>query len=195
MPLVCAGRDRQGNPVVWARTGLLDPPGCTQIPIVFIVRHYVYMMTRIQQAMEEVAMRENRPITGLFWIEDNSFLRTKHVNWTLIERVRQCMRVAQDVYPELQLRSMMVKANFVFEVAWGIAKHFFDAGTRAKILFCGEGKVEEVLAEWIDPSQTPECYGGTLEVDPALMPTDNPVPKSLIRDILKFCAEEGLVDS
>lgn len=70
--------------------------------------------------------------------------------------------LAQDNYPEMLGKLFLVNTGMTFSTLWAVAKLMVDEKTRKKIKVLGS-KFEKDLHKYIDPSQLPLAYGGTID--------------------------------
>ncbi|POI20844.1 hypothetical protein CIB84_015408 [Bambusicola thoracicus] len=75
--------------------------------------------------------------------------------------IPQLLAMFEENYPESLKRLFIVKAPKIFPVAYNLVKHFLSEDTRKKVMVLGSDW-KEVLQKYIDPSQIPVEYGGTL---------------------------------
>ena len=64
------------------------------------------------------------------------------------------MKIAQDYFPELMLRTFIVNAGWLFTGIWTIAKAFLDKKTKKKVSIEGSG-FQKKLLDYIDADQLP----------------------------------------
>uniref|UniRef100_A0A8V0X6K2 SEC14 like lipid binding 2 n=1 Tax=Gallus gallus TaxID=9031 RepID=A0A8V0X6K2_CHICK len=74
---------------------------------------------------------------------------------------QKLLSMFEENYPESLKRLFIVKAPKIFPVAYNLVKHFLSEDTRKKVMVLGSNW-KEVLQKYIDPSQIPVEYGGTL---------------------------------
>lgn len=189
-PVGLLGLDRDGDPVLWERLGICDVGALARFPKDFIIKHEVYTMTRIQQAMEELMLRLNRPLIYFTAVEDLTGLGIQHLNMRALNNYQAAVRLCEDDYPEMVKRALVIHAPGIFARLWKLVQHFFDEGTREKIQIVGAKDTLTTLKQYIDPEWIPECYGGTLRVgtspwcEPVLPRPKRGVPAELVREIV-----------
>lgn len=193
-PTALLGRDLEGDPIYWNRLGLGNMAFLTQAPVDVLVRHEVYTITRIMQAMEEQSRRVGRPVTYMTVVVDLADVGTQHLNMSAIAKYKICVRVMEDNFPELVKRIIIVRAPRIASTLWNLAAHFFDEGTRAKIRFADSGRPFDTLTQYIDGKWVPEALGGSHRIgssafcEPIIPAPDGPPPPELMRDLAKSVA-------
>ena len=68
----------------------------------------------------------------------------------LLGIVQETARVAQDHYPGLAKRIIVIRAPKVFQMAWNIAKHFYDPRVHHKFVFAEQDEYLQVLSQYMD---------------------------------------------
>lgn len=187
-PVAVLGRDRDGDCVAWERLGRGHMPSAAATPVEFLVKHEVYTNVRVQQALDEQARFDGRPLMYYTVVEDLYGLGLQHMNWAGLQKYKACVRISEDYFPEIVKRIIIVRAPWIFTKIWAIVQHFFDAGTRDKIQIVNPSDTYKVLTKYIDKEWIPESLGGDLRVasDPdcaPLIPLAGPVPPDILNEI------------
>eukprot|EP00927_Polykrikos_kofoidii_P016434 TRINITY_DN17435_c0_g1_i2.p1 TRINITY_DN17435_c0_g1~~TRINITY_DN17435_c0_g1_i2.p1 ORF type:complete len:557 (+),score=81.52 TRINITY_DN17435_c0_g1_i2:88-1671(+) len=159
------GHDRDGDPVVWERPGLTSFWTLAKIPVEFLVKHEVYMITRIMQAMEERMHRDNRPIVGLTCVVDVGDLGLQDIHFPFFRKLSAVIKMAEANFPELLKKVLIIRTPWLFDKLFKIASPLICEGTQKKFLIAGvPGKegIAAFLKQHIDPKWIPECYGGDM---------------------------------
>lgn len=185
-PAAVLGRDREGDPVYWIRFGVVATDFLAKAPMEFLVRHEVYTITRILQALEEESRRQGRPVVYMTVVADLAQLGLRHCNFRAMAKYKTCVRVLEDHFPEMVKRIIVIRVPRVASRIWGVAKTFFDEGTKAKIQLVDDARKHEVLAQFIDDKWIPRALGGLNHVGghpycwPAIPEPDGPPPEELL---------------
>lgn len=76
-------------------------------------------------------------------------------------RYKVCVRTLEDNFPEIVKRIIAVRVPRLAYTLWNIASHFFDEGTKAKLIIADANNTMRSLSEFMDPQWVPEALGGT----------------------------------
>lgn len=82
--------------------------------------------------------------------------------WNLKSHMQNASRLATAHYPETLDHIFMIGAPSFFPTVWGWIKRWFDPITVSKIFILSRHDVTSTLEKYIDPSNIPVKYGGTL---------------------------------
>ena len=91
-----------------------------------------------------------RRMTQLTILVDLDGLSVRLIRPALLGIVQETARVAQDHYPGLAKRVIVIRAPKIFQMAWKIAKHFYDARVHHKFVFAEQDAYLDVLREYMD---------------------------------------------
>ena len=91
-----------------------------------------------------------RRMTQLTILVDLDGLSVRLLRPALLGIVKETARVAQDHYPGLAKRIIVIRAPKVFQVAWKIAKHFYDPHVHNKFIFAEQDDYLKILSEYMD---------------------------------------------
>lgn len=159
-PTAILGRDRDGDFIYWNRIGLGNCDFLAEAPVEFLVKHEVYSITRILQAMEEQSRRQGRPTMYMTVVVDCSGLGTQHLNWKALPKYKACVRCMEDNFPEMVKRIIVVRAPRIAFYLWKACQVFFDEGTRSKVQIADSDRTLSTLTQFIDEKWIPEALGG-----------------------------------
>lgn len=95
--------------------------------------------------------------------------------WNLKGHMQDASTLATAHYPETLDRIFIIGAPSFFPTVWNWIKRWFDPITVSKIFILGQSEVLPTLSRYVDTSNIPKAYGGTLDWEwgslPALEPT------------------------
>mmetsp|Transcript_34767 Transcript_34767/g.99857 ORF Transcript_34767/g.99857 Transcript_34767/m.99857 type:complete len:412 (-) Transcript_34767:361-1596(-) len=180
------GLDREGDCIAWECIGRSVIDQSPLVPDAFFLDHQVHTLVRMQQALDERTKLEGRPHMYFTVVADMHGLGVQHFIFSAFRQYNKCSRLSEDYFPELIKRIIIIRPPWIFPKVWRIARHFFDAGTRDKMIFL---KTPEGLREYVDSKWTPESLGGELRVcgnpdcSPVLPAGGSLAPQELIDDI------------
>eukprot|EP00928_Gymnodinium_smaydae_P030108 TRINITY_DN22468_c0_g1_i1.p1 TRINITY_DN22468_c0_g1~~TRINITY_DN22468_c0_g1_i1.p1 ORF type:complete len:491 (-),score=57.69 TRINITY_DN22468_c0_g1_i1:101-1528(-) len=188
-PCGLLGQDFDGDPVYWNRVGNSQVRELLRLPTEFFLRHESYTSTLLMLAMEELARQQGRQLAQLTVVVDLADLGLQHTHPAWARLMQRCVRVAEDYYPELVKRIILVRAPGIFPAIFRTASRFFDEGTKKKINIVGARNTFETLAEIMDKRWIPEALGGTnsMELDSwcaPCIPRGGAPPEDVIDDII-----------
>ncbi|KAL1882898.1 hypothetical protein Daus18300_000536 [Diaporthe australafricana] len=83
--------------------------------------------------------------------------------WNLKSHMQAASQLATAHYPETLDRIFVIGAPAFFSTVWAWVKRWFDPVTVSKIFILSHSEVLPVLTSFIDPSNIPRKYGGTLD--------------------------------
>jgi hypothetical protein len=160
-PTGLLGHDLEGDPIYWIRLGHCNLPNMVQMPEDFLVQHEVYSLARISQAFEEDSVRQRRPIYNMTVVLDVGEATRQLLNPSFGVKYRRCVRIAEDYYPEMIKRVVVVRAPGFAAIAWRTISRFFDEGTQAKFQFVDSRNTYDALVRIMDSKWIPEALGGS----------------------------------
>jgi len=184
------GRDRDGDCISWEGLGRSVFDSCHLLPDEFFLDHQVHSLVRMQQALDEQTKLDGRPHMQYTFVEDLHGLGLQHFKADAFRKYRKCARLGQDYFPETLKRVIIVRAPWIFPKMWNIFQHFFDEGTRNKIIILGDDEMHAGLRKYIDSKWIPKSLGGDLCLDGSpdcfsiLPPGRADVPQELVDEIL-----------
>ncbi|XP_042684732.1 SEC14-like protein 2 isoform X1 [Centrocercus urophasianus] len=156
------GYDREGSPVWYDIIGPLDPKG-----LLFSASKQDLLKNKfrdcelLRQECEKQSQKLGKKIEMVMMVYDCEGLGLKHLWKPAVEAYGELLAMFEENYPESLKRLFIVKAPKIFPVAYNLVKHFLSEDTRKKVMVLGSNW-KEVLQKYIDPSQIPVEYGGTL---------------------------------
>ncbi|KAL1916977.1 uncharacterized protein VTP21DRAFT_5174 [Calcarisporiella thermophila] len=83
---------------------------------------------------------------------------------SLLGFIKRISSIAQDYYPEMLGKLVIINAPLLFSSVWSMIKPFLDEVTVNKIVILG-GKYQQELLKDIDPENLPKFLGGNCECD------------------------------
>mmetsp|Transcript_9938 Transcript_9938/g.22337 ORF Transcript_9938/g.22337 Transcript_9938/m.22337 type:complete len:514 (-) Transcript_9938:89-1630(-) len=194
-PTAILGQDSDGDPIYWNRMGLAPPEVLSRVPAEFLIRHEVYTITRILQALEEHGRRLGRPVMYMTVVVDmNGLGMVRHLGYQAIQKYKACVRTMEDNFPEMVKRIIVVNVPSIAFTFWKVANSFFDEGTRDKVQFADQGSTADTLARFMDKRWIPEALGGSHRINgsaycyPAIPCPPGPPPEDLLCAIEHDCA-------
>ncbi|CAK0870744.1 unnamed protein product [Prorocentrum cordatum] len=190
-PTGLMGCDREGDAIYWNRAGASDIGSLLEVPMEFLYRHEVFTLTRIVQALEELSQRQGRPALYMTVVVDCSGLSFKHLSPAAALKYKQIVRLAEDYFPEMVKRVLIVRAPWFFNQGWSVVSRFFDEGTRNKFSVVKTAETCQALAKVMDPRWIPQELGGTCRLGAhrfcaPVIPEGGEAPRELLQAI---CAE------
>lgn len=196
-PIGLMGRDKEGDAIYWIRAGVVGMESMLDAPMEFLYRHEVFTLTRILQALEELSQRQmtsqppGRPAVYMTVVVDCSGISFKHFSPTVALKYKQIVRIAEDYYPEMVKRVLIVRAPWFFNQGWSVVSRFFDEGTRSKFTVVKTAQTREALAKVMDEHWIPQelggpCRLGTHRFCAPVIPDGGEAPRELVQ---KICAE------
>ena len=158
-PFTLLGLDKDGDPVLYERPACVSAKDIAALPRELLLRHEVYTLTRLQQALAE-SSGSGRPKQFLV-ILDAKGLSRDYLDASVLQTWHQCARIAQDNYPELLKRVFVVHASWAVSSLWAVGQHFLDPGTQAKVEIVRRAQTGAVLQQYMDARIVPAVLGGT----------------------------------
>lgn len=155
------GFDKEGRPVYYEQTGMLDIPLLTKLwtPEQMLSYHTHNTEYNRRVLFPAASVRAGKKIDQLCSIIDLNGLGRHHLTKTAYGFLSSVSKVDQLIYPEVLGRMVIINAGFVFSIAWAIIKPWLEERTKSKISITrGDGKEE--LLKYIDAEQLPRQFGG-----------------------------------
>ncbi|KAG5976070.1 hypothetical protein E4U56_002412 [Claviceps arundinis] len=100
--------------------------------------------------------------------------------WNLKSHMQSASQLATAHYPETLDMIFIIGAPFFFSTVWGWVRRWFDPITVSKIHVLGPHEVKSVLERYIDPSNIPKKYGGSLDHSFGQMPVADPAWEGVV---------------
>ncbi|KAK8785100.1 hypothetical protein V5799_008535 [Amblyomma americanum] len=159
--------DRDGSPVYYIPIGNGDFKGMLQcLSKEEMVMHVVYMLERLQHERESQSRKLGKHLdTSVMLFDWDNFSLKQVYSWQVVDYIRALVGLYENYYPETLKLALLVNTPSFFPVFWKLIKPFLSERTSRKVkIFSREGWLP-VLLEYVDPSQLPAHWGGTI-VDP-----------------------------
>ncbi|NWY76219.1 S14L2 protein, partial [Erithacus rubecula] len=156
------GYDREGSPVWYEIIGPMDAKG-----LLFsaskqdLIKNKFRDCELLRHECEQQTEKLGKKIEMVMMVYDCEGLGLKHLWKPAVDTYGEILSMFEENYPESLKRLFIVKAPKLFPVAYNLVKHFLSEDTRKKVVVLGSNW-KEVLQKYIDPSQIPVEYGGTL---------------------------------
>ncbi|NWV81227.1 S14L2 protein, partial [Dasyornis broadbenti] len=156
------GYDREGSPVWYEIIGPLDAKG-----LLFSASKQDLLKNKyrdcevLRHECDKQTEKLGKKIEMVMMVYDCEGLGLKHLWKPAVDTYGELLTMFEENYPESLKRLFIVKAPKLFPVAYNLVKHFLSEDTRKKVVVLGSNW-KEVLQKYIDPSQIPVEYGGTL---------------------------------
>ncbi|NXE96017.1 S14L2 protein, partial [Menura novaehollandiae] len=183
------GYDRDGSPVWYEIIGPLDAKG-----LLFSASKQDLLKNKfrdcevLRHECEQQTQKLGKKIEMVTMVYDCEGLGLKHLWKPAVDTYGELLSMFEENYPESLKRLFIVKAPKIFPVAYNLVKHFLSEDTRKKVVVLGSNW-KEVLQKYIDPTQIPVEYGGTLtdpDGDPKCSSKVGEVPTGFFRGAGRF---------
>eukprot|EP00271_Cylindrocystis_brebissonii_P007916 TRINITY_DN21835_c0_g1_i1.p1 TRINITY_DN21835_c0_g1~~TRINITY_DN21835_c0_g1_i1.p1 ORF type:complete len:783 (+),score=153.92 TRINITY_DN21835_c0_g1_i1:287-2350(+) len=159
------GVDREGRPVYIELVGSVDTAKVLKnTTIERYVRYHVREFERtFDVKFRACSVAAGAHIDQTTTIMDVAGLGFKNFTNDARSLLAQLSKVDSDYYPETLHRLFVINAGATFRTLWMSVKGMMDPKTAAKIQVLGSNR--DKLFEAVDPSQLPECIGGSCRCD------------------------------
>ncbi|GIJ88143.1 hypothetical protein Asppvi_007060 [Aspergillus pseudoviridinutans] len=124
----------------------------------------------------------SRPVSSSTHIVDISGVSLQQW-WSIRQYLQLGSTLATAHYPETLGRVFVVGAPAFFRSIWELISRWFDPGTRAKISILSSSEAKSVLLRYIDASDLPQEYGGSLEWKWKDQPSLDPAARVLVDEL------------
>lgn len=164
------GHAKDGSPVRVEPYGRLDMKG-----LMCSVRKSDLEKAKIQQCegtvrdWQEESKKRGYRVDGLTVVFDMAGVGTRMLWRPGLKMYLHLVKVLEDNYPEMMRRLLIINAPGIFPLLYKIARPLISEDMKQKIHVIGSD-YKEYLLRYIDASDLPACYGGTL-TDPDGDPT------------------------
>mmetsp|Transcript_41546 Transcript_41546/g.96714 ORF Transcript_41546/g.96714 Transcript_41546/m.96714 type:complete len:426 (+) Transcript_41546:33-1310(+) len=160
------GVDRDGDPVLFERIGILDAPGLASCNQEFILRHTMYT-AECMFASFELTRRKHLERGSSRGFQATVVLDMAGFNLSFADprALAMCKAVARleaDNYPEAIKRIIIVRAPWIFPAIFSVCRPFLDQGTMDKMNIVSESRTTEAILEHVPAEYVPKALGGTL---------------------------------
>ncbi|NXH55812.1 S14L2 protein, partial [Rhabdornis inornatus] len=156
------GYDREGSPVWYEIIGPMDAKG-----LLFsaskqdLIKNKFRDCELLRHECEQQSEKLGKKVEMVMMVYDCEGLGLKHLWKPAVDTYGEILSMFEENYPESLKCLFIVKAPKLFPVAYNLVKHFLSEDTRKKVVVLGSNW-KEVLQKYIDPTQIPVEYGGTL---------------------------------
>ncbi|NWI40275.1 S14L2 protein, partial [Picathartes gymnocephalus] len=156
------GYDREGSPVWYEIIGPLDAKG-----LLFsaskqdLIKNKFRDCELLRRECDQQSEKLGKKVEMVMMVYDCEGLGLKHLWKPAVDTYGEILSMFEENYPESLKRLFIVKAPKLFPVAYNLVKHFLSEDTRKKVVVLGSNW-KEVLQKYIDPTQIPVEFGGTL---------------------------------
>ncbi|NWY38033.1 S14L2 protein, partial [Sylvia atricapilla] len=156
------GYDREGSPVWYEIIGPLDAKG-----LLFsaskqdLIKNKFRDCEVLRRECDQQSEKLGKKVEMVMMVYDCEGLGLKHLWKPAVDTYGEILAMFEENYPESLKHLFIVKAPKLFPVAYNLVKHFLSEDTRKKVVVLGSNW-KEVLQKYIDPTQIPVEYGGTL---------------------------------
>ena len=150
---ILQGHDKAGDPIFIERLGVTDGVGMLErYGRHELIHHAIWLRELVSTGdwIQHYQKRQGRAVRQITIMEDLHGLSIAHMNRQLLSVYAEIMRIDQDCYPEVAKQMIIIRAPTIFRVIWIIAKHFFDPGVLAGMIFTGPNNYKQVLSEHFD---------------------------------------------
>lgn len=164
------GHARDGSPVRVEPYGRLDIKG-----LMCSVRKSDLEKAKIQQCewtvldWQKESQKRGQRVDGLTVVFDMAGVGTSMLWRPGLKMYLHLVKILEDNYPEMMRYLLIINAPKIFPLLYKICRPLISEDMKKKIHVIG-GDYTEYLLKFIDPSNLPACYGGSLR-DPDGDPT------------------------
>ncbi|GLA67145.1 hypothetical protein AtubIFM54640_010122 [Aspergillus tubingensis] len=131
---------------------------------------------------------ENIPVSASTHIIDISGVSLKQF-FAIRKYLQESSEMATKHYPETLGRVFVVGAPYFFRSIWDVMSHWFDPATRSKLFLLGSSEAKSTLLSYIDASNLPAEYGGTLQWKWQDMPNLDKPTRELVHELYEANGE------
>ncbi|KAL1918169.1 uncharacterized protein VTP21DRAFT_3435 [Calcarisporiella thermophila] len=152
--------DRKGRPVYIEQLGGIDVARMFKITTEDrMIKHFIVGYEHlIHERFPACSQAAGERVEQTFTITDLKGLSLRQVPMAL-GFIKRIAAIAQDNYPELMGKMIIINAPFLFSGAFNMIKPFLDEVTASKIVILGS-KYQTELLKYVDPQNLPEEFGG-----------------------------------
>ena len=189
------GFDKEGRPVAYRNFGAkFEIWNILKITSMEnLIRFHAWEGEQAVRIMNERSAASGYNIETFVVIIDASGWHTGLATSDAFTYIKAMANTDSDHYPERLGRLLVINAPFALSFAWRIIKRFLDDVTRKKIeILSSLSNWQPVMQSFIDISEIPEMYGGTLP-DPTPEEAINSINPP-VKDIHPLSAEERSCD-
>ncbi|KAJ5742480.1 CRAL-TRIO domain-containing protein [Penicillium nucicola] len=132
---------------------------------------------------------ENIPVSASTHIIDISGVSLKQF-FAIRKYLQESSEMATKHYPETLGRVFVVGAPYFFRSIWDVMSHWFDPATRSKLFLLSSSEAKSTLLSYIDASNLPVEYGGTLEWKWQDMPNLDKPMRELVHELYEASGQK-----
>ena len=155
--------DKEGNPVVYNRAGLMyGKKICAKLGTETVCKSFAWFLEHLTRSV--TANIATHPMAAPYVtliLDLNGF--GSHclgpLNCTIA-----LLNVFQNLYPETLKRCMLVNSPWIFRAAWAVISPFIDKRVKEKISIL-RGSATDTIFKYVAPSQVPAFMGGKMIED------------------------------
>ncbi|KAJ5726774.1 uncharacterized protein N7483_008131 [Penicillium malachiteum] len=125
---------------------------------------------------------ENIPVSASTHIIDISGVSLRQF-FGIRKYLQESSEMVTKHYPETLGRVFVAGAPYFFRSIWDVMSHWFDPVTRSKLFLLTSSEAKSTLLSYIDASNLPTEYGGTLEWEWKDMPNLDKPTRELVHEL------------
>ncbi|CAB9527784.1 SEC14-like protein 5 [Seminavis robusta] len=162
------GLDHDGDPIFVERIGVLDGWGLYQRLGLDAMMDAMRFVSEVHTS-REVGIRTEwqwqkghyervmgKRVTQFTILIDLEGLGLQLLRPAMFQLLSETARIAQDHYPGLAKRIVMVRAPRLFQMAWKVAVHFYDDRVQDKFIFTTKEDYLDILSKYMDLEVLPD---------------------------------------
>lgn len=154
------GCDVDGDPIHVQRPGAADVWGLFQR----LGEEETYNLAVYYREMDlrgpwhqKYEQEHGRPVKYFTVILDLEGLSKDHAKTSMIPLTKRVLEMAQQRYPSIAKRVIVLRAPRIFRYMWAVAQHFIQDNVKELIVFTNPDNYLEVLDKYVDRSVLPPC--------------------------------------
>mmetsp|Transcript_50457 Transcript_50457/g.156446 ORF Transcript_50457/g.156446 Transcript_50457/m.156446 type:complete len:753 (-) Transcript_50457:37-2295(-) len=176
-----AGRDHDGDPVLWEQPGLLDWQGLSAASEDLIISCEILCMEALMQQLDQCTVQERRPVHRVTVVVDLAFLPMSFARPANLKVLKRIVQLDSEVYPETLKRVLLVRPPQKFAAVWKVLLPYFDPGTRVKLRLVPPEETAAVLQQHVPREHIPRFLGGQSRLQ--RMAGAGRIPRRLLRKL------------
>lgn len=164
--------DRDGDPIVVSRLGVLDAWGIYQtVGADAVLDYFIFFQEMVstrynhgvpphwnwQPQYYEPLVGNNRRVTQFTSIVDVEGLSRRHLRPAIFGILNRIARTGQDYYAGVAKRIIILRAPRIFQMGWNLCKHFFDPHIMELITITTSGDYLDLCDQYMDLTAFPAC--------------------------------------
>mmetsp|Transcript_61627 Transcript_61627/g.133419 ORF Transcript_61627/g.133419 Transcript_61627/m.133419 type:complete len:451 (+) Transcript_61627:56-1408(+) len=156
------GHGLKGEPVALERIGRCDWPRIVRtLPWEDIVKLDIVHCLRCLGAVEEDALRRNRPIGGTILVYDLEGFSMSDIQFHAAMKLT-CMQSRGLLLADIVGQLLFIRTPTPFLRAWQLFQHLLDQGTVRKVRMAGVSDTLPLLREYMNDDVIPQYLGGSM---------------------------------